>query len=239
MMTTDLRPIAIFFLSLTLFVSCSMSKKDDGIYANDSVEMVKAPGKKEMILLTDRAPNFETPLHYFLEDFTPNDVFFVRWHLSGLPLELNPDTFRLRIYGSVNNEVAISLKELKTNYQPVTIPALAECAGNARSFFDPAVPGAQWKNGGMGNAKWTGVPLKKLLEKAGLKKGSREVSFNGMDSPPLPTVPDFVKSLPLEVCLDENVLVAYEMNGAPLPALNGFPLKLIVPDGMRHTGLEC
>ena len=219
----------IFAMAFLVLNSCTRTENSAKETPTDSMQMVKAPGKNDLLLLTDRPPNLETPLHYFLLDYTPNEVFFVRWHLSNIPLDINPDTFHLRIGGAVKKELSLSLKDLRSNYSPVTVTALAECAGNARSFFDPAVPGAQWKNGGMGNAKWTGVPLKKILESAGLKPGSREISFNGMDAPPLPSVADFVKSLPLNVCMDENVLVAYEMNGEKLPALNGFPLKLVVP----------
>jgi hypothetical protein len=191
--------------------------------------LVKADGKSPLILLTDRPPNLETPLKYFLQDYTPNNAFFVRWHLSQLPDKIQEDTFRLRISGNVNKILSLSLNDLKTKFKPVTIPALCCCAGNARSTFDPAVPGAQWKNGAMGNAKWTGIKLKDILQMAGLKPGSTEVAFNGMDTPPLPSVPDFVKALKLDKAMDDQVIVAYEMNGEPIPFLNGYPLKLVVP----------
>src|SRR6187401_2628920 len=84
-------------------------------------------------------------------------------------------------------------------------------------------------NGGMGNAEWTGVSLRDILEKAGVKKGAVTISFNGLDSPPLNTTPDFVKSLTYDHANDGEVMIAYEMNGRPLPLLNGFPLKLVVP----------
>lgn len=192
-------------------------------------EMVKAPGKKELILLTDRPPNLETPLHYFTLDFTPNDVFFVRWHLAGIPSAVDKNEFRLNISGHVNKPLSLSLNDLRTKFNPISIVALAECAGNSRSFFDPRVPGGQWKNGAMGNARWTGVSLKDLLQAAGVKPGAFDVSFNGMDEPPLTTVPDFVKSLRVDHAMDGEVMIAYEMNGEELPLLNGFPLKLVVP----------
>lgn len=191
--------------------------------------MVTAEGKKEMILLTDRPPNLETPLKYFLLDYTPNDVFFVRWHLPVLPNHISEDTFRLRIHGAVEHELALSMNDLKTQFPKDSIVALAACAGNARSFFDPHVPGGQWKNGAMGNAKWTGVRLKDVLEKAGLKKDAVEVTFNGMDLPNYPTVPDFVKSLSVEHAMDGEVMIAYAMNDQAIPLLNGYPLKLVVP----------
>jgi len=191
--------------------------------------LVTAEGKKDMILLTDRPPNLETPLKYFLQDYTPNDVFFVRWHLPLLPNHISEDTFRLRIHGAVDKALALSINDLKTQFAKDSIVALAACAGNARSFFDPKVPGGQWKNGAMGNAKWTGVRLKTILEKAGLKKEAFEVTFNGMDLPSYPTVADFVKSLKVDHAMDGEVMIAYAMNDEPLPLLNGYPLKLVVP----------
>ena len=153
----------------------------------------------------------------------------MRWHLAGLPDSVSLDTFRLRIKGNVNKELALSVNDLKTKFQPFTITAVCQCSGNSRSFFDPRVPGGQWKNGAMGNAKWTGVKLKDILAYAGVKEGAKEVSFNGLDKPPLATVPDFVKSLSYDHANDGEVMVAYEMNGEPLPLLNGYPLKLVVP----------
>ena len=191
--------------------------------------LVNAEGKKEMILLTDRPVNLETPLHYFQLDYTPNDVFFVRWHNPVLPAAVSEDTFRLRVFGNVDKELSLSMQDLKTKFKPDTIVALAACAGNARSFCDPKVPGGQWRNGGMGNAKWTGVKLKDILDLAGVKDGAYDVSFNGLDRPSFTTVPDFVKSLKLSHAMDGEVMIAYEMNGAPLPLLNGYPLKLVVP----------
>ena len=93
----------------------------------------------------------------------------------------------MRIGGNVTKEIALSLNDLKTKFTPFTITALCQCSGNSRSFFDPRVPGGQWKNGAMGNAKWTGVKLKDLLAYAGAKSTSKEVSFNGLDVAPMPT----------------------------------------------------
>lgn len=223
----------LFLISFSVIIfSCnttsapSPSDKDADSTAG---ELVKAEGKDSMLLLTDRPPNLETPLKYFLLDYTPNKVFFVRWHLSGLPAAVSEDTFRLRVGGNVTKEIALSLNDLKTKFTPYTITALCQCSGNSRSFFDPRVPGGQWKNGAMGNAKWTGVKLKDILAAAGAKPGSKEVSFDGLDVPPLPTVADFVKSLNYDHANDDEVMVAYEMNGEPLPLLNGYPLKLVVP----------
>ena len=198
---------------------------------SDSTERqyVQVEGKAPLRLLSDRPPNLETPLKYFTEDITPTDAFFIRWHLSGLPSSVDTATFRLKIDGFVGKPLSLSLNDLKTKFEPVKMVALCECAGNARSVFKPRVPGAQWVNGGMGNAVWTGVRLSDILKMAGAKTNAKTVSFNGLDAPPLETVPDFVKSLTYPHAADGEVMIAYAMNGEPLPLLNGYPLKLVVP----------
>jgi DMSO/TMAO reductase YedYZ molybdopterin-dependent catalytic subunit len=218
-------------LLLLVIVSCNNKSKSAAANTDGAADTtwVKADGKDSLLLLTDRPPNLETPLKYFLENYTPNKVFFVRWHLAGLPNAVNTDTFRLHVGGNVAKEIALSINDLKTKFTPFTITALCQCSGNSRSFFDPRVAGGQWKNGAMGNAKWTGVKLKDILLMAGAKKDSKEVSFNGLDEPPMSTTPDFVKALQYDHAIDGEVMIAYEMNGEPLPVLNGFPLKLVVP----------
>ena len=106
---------------------------------------------------------------------------------------------------------------------------MCQCSGNRRGLFEPHVAGVEWGVGAMGNAVWRGVRLKDVLAKAGVKADAVEVVLNGADRPPLDKTPDFVKSLPVGVALDENTLIAYEMNGKPLPHFNGFPARLIVP----------
>lgn len=192
--------------------------------------MVKYPEKEEMRLLTDRPPQLETPLEIFRQDITPNEYFFVRWHLAQIVMRIDIDTFRLRIGGpAVTTPIALSMNDLKTKFAPDSVIALAICAGNSRGTFDPKVPGTQWRNGAMGNAKWKGVKLKDILAMAGVKQGATDVSFQGLDRPVLSATPAFVKSLDINHAMDGEVLVAYEMNGQPLPMLNGYPLKLIVP----------
>ena len=223
------------WLICTLIIAALSGCQDGPVTASRSTDdaterqWVRLPGKEPLRLLTDRPPNLETPLRYFLQDITPNEVFFVRWHLSGLPSSIDEDTFHLRIGGNVAKTLALTVKDLKTRFTPYRATALCVCAGNASSTFNPRVPGAQWVNGGMGNAEWTGVRLSDILQMAGARAGSKTVSFNGMDAPPLPTVPDFVKSLTYDHAADGEVMIAYEMNGKPIPLLNGYPLKLVVP----------
>ena len=211
------------------FMGVSCNNVAPSMSSVDNREKVSYPEKKDMILLTDRPPQLETPLKIFREDYTPNEYFFVRWHMSQIVTKIDIDTFRLYINGAVDKPLVLSMNDLKTKFPADSIVALAICAGNSRSTFEPRVPGSQWRNGGMGNAKWKGVRLKDILAMAGVKKGAIEVSFQGMDRPALPATPAFVKSLSMENATDGEVMIAYEMNGAPIPMLNGYPLKLVVP----------
>ena len=188
------------------------------------------PQKRPLMVLTTRPPQLETPFSIFNEGvFTPNDAFFVRWHLANIPTSIDLNTFRLTIRGRVNHSYSLSMDELKNDFKPVDIAAVCQCSGNSRGFFEPPVAGGQWGHGAMGNAIWTGVRLRELLEKAGLEHDARHIRFDGLDRPVADTTPDFLKSLNMNEALKDHVLVAYAMNGEPLPFLNGFPLRLVVP----------
>lgn len=199
-------------------------------FGNGTRPLVQMPGKRKMILLTTRPPQLETPFTVFNESLiTPNDAFFVRYHLSGLPSEIDPRTFQLKIGGHVNAPLALSLADLKRDFPVSEIVAVNQCSGNSRGFMNPRVGGGQLGNGAMGNARWRGVALKHLLAKAGLREGARQVTFNGLDNPPTDGVPDFVKALDVDHAIDGEVMVAFAMNGEDLPFLNGYPLRLVVP----------
>ena len=195
----------------------------------DTVDLARFPEKTEMILLTDRPPQLETPLHYFRQDLTPNEAFFVRWHLEGIPTSVDLRTFRLNVSGHVRQLLQLSVDDLRSQFEPMSIIAVNQCSGNSRSFFEPRVPGGQWKHGAVGNAKWTGVSMKSILDRAQVKSGAVDVSFNGLDAPPLPSVSDFVKALSIDHARDGEVMIAYAMNDQALPMVNGFPLRLVVP----------
>jgi DMSO/TMAO reductase YedYZ molybdopterin-dependent catalytic subunit len=144
--------------------------------------MVRFPEKTDLILLTDRPPNLETPLRFFREDLTSNEAFFVRWHLGVIPTSVNTNTYRLNVTGHVDGPLSLSLDQLKKEFEPVSVVAVCQCSGNGRSMFLPRVTGGQWGNGAVGNAKWTGVRLSDLLKKAGLKAGAVDVTFAGWTS---------------------------------------------------------
>ena len=197
--------------------------------AEESTILDALPGKEALIKQTYRPPNYETPINYFDAPFTPNNRFFVRYHNAIIP-EVKTSEWRLRIAGdAVQTPLELSLEQLRRDFEQVEIAALCLCSGNRRGAFEPPVPGLQWGSGAMGNALWRGVRLKDVLAGAGIDKSALEVSLAGADSGVLPTTPNFVKSLPLAKALDENTLIAFEMNGEPLPHWNGFPARLIIP----------
>lgn len=186
------------------------------------------PQKGEMILQRSTPPLLETPMAVFNDhDFTPNDRFYVRWHYP-FPTSVDPAKHRVRITGHVGKPLSLSLADL-ARLPRVSIAAVNQCAGNGRGLFSPRVPGAQWANGAMGNALWEGVRLKDVLALAGVKAGAVAVRFGGLDVPSVETAPDYAKSLPIDHALTDDILIAWAMNGQPLPLLNGFPLRLVVP----------
>jgi sulfite dehydrogenase (cytochrome) subunit A len=198
-------------------------------FENGERPLVTYPQKRPMIGLTSRPPQLETPFGVFDENvITPNDAFFVRYHLADIPYDLDPDTFSLEIKGKVDRPSKLSLANLK-KLPSVDLVAVNECSGNSRGFMTPRVAGGQLGNGAMGNARWTGVSLKSLLDAAGVQGGARQVVFAGMDGPVSDKTPDFAKALDIDHARDGEVMLAYAMNGADLPFLNGFPLRLIVP----------
>jgi len=194
----------------------------------DAATLIRFPQKVALRALNDRAPLLETPWQYFRHDLTPNEAFYVRWHLEAIPTRVDLRAWRLRVGGHVERPLELSMDDLR-RMEAVSLVAVNQCSGNSRSLFEPRVPGAQWRNGAMGNARWTGVRLRDLLRRAGLRAGAVQVSFDGLDEGPLPSVPDFVKALDVDHARQPEVLVAYEMNAAPLPMLNGFPARLVVP----------
>lgn len=198
-------------------------------FGNGERPLVRYPQKRPLIRQTSRPPQLETPFEVFDEGpITPNDAFFVRYHLAGIPYDLDPDKFTLDVSGKVDRPLKLSLAEIKA--MPASeIVAVNQCSGNSRSFFDPRVAGGQLGNGAMGNARWRGVALKTVLDRAGVQAGARQVTFNGMDVPIVDRTPDFVKALDIDHARDGEVLLAYAMNGEALPLLNGFPLRLVVP----------
>jgi DMSO/TMAO reductase YedYZ molybdopterin-dependent catalytic subunit len=188
------------------------------------------PQKGAMILQRTRPPLLETPFEVFDQGvFTPNDRFYVRWHLADIPTTIDPADFRLNVHGHVRQPLALTMRDLLHDFPVFEIAAVNQCSGNSRRLFSPRVTGAQWTNGAMGNALWRGVRLRDVLDRAGVRSGAVQVRLQGLDTGVVPQTPKFMKSLAVDHARDGEVMIAYEMNGAPLPLLNGFPLRLVVP----------
>lgn len=188
------------------------------------------PTKGEMILHRLRGPLLETPFEVFNDGIvTPNDRFFVRWHWSTNPTSVDVGSFRLKVRGAVDKEIEITLDDLLQKFERIEYLAVNQCSGNSRGLFQPNVTGGEWANGAMGNARWTGVRLKDVLDAAGVKTNAVDVRFGGLDDALLPDAPKFLKSLAVDHARDGEVMIAFAMNGEQLPLLNGFPLRLIVP----------
>ena len=203
---------------------------------------VAEPQKVPLILLTDRPVQLETPRHYFRTTFTPNEAFYVRWHLEGIPNAVDLKNWKLQVEGNVNKPTALSLSDLMQKFKPASLAAVNQCSGNSRSRLQPRVPGGQWGNGAMGNAMWTGVRLRELLDIAGVKSGSLQVQFQGLDTGQGPEGLGsnlFLKSLDLGNPVLDECVVAYLMNGEPLPMLNGFPVRLVVPGYFATYWTKC
>lgn len=189
------------------------------------------PQKGPMILQRTRPPLLETPWDVFdgPSVFTPNDRFFVRWHWAEIPTSIDVGQYRLAVRGAVNKPLSLSLTDLLRNFPRVELAAVNQCSGNSRGYFQPRVAGGEWGHGAMGNARWMGVRLRDVLDRAGVKGNALAVRFAGLDEPVVSTAPDFRKSLSIDHARDGEVMIAFAMNGQALPLLNGFPLRLIVP----------
>jgi len=199
-------------------------------FANGRRNLVAFPEKRPLIVLTSRPPQLETPFEVFNEGIvTPNDAFFVRYHNAGIPTSIDADQHVVKIGGNAcGKPYELTMAALRTQFKPIEYLAVNQCSGNSRGHFSPRVTGGQLGNGAMGNARWVGAPLKDVLARAELKNSARQVTFNGLDTA-IYGGGDFVKSIDVNHAMDGEVMLAYQMNGADIPMLNGYPVKLIVP----------
>ncbi len=187
------------------------------------------PGKGEMIVQRIRPPLLETPMEVFREGIiTPNDRHFVRWNWD-LPTAVKAADHRVAVGGAVSQAVSLTLDDVASAGEVVEVVAVNQCAGNGRGLSDPRVTGTQWGNGAMSCAKWTGVRLKDVLAKAGVSDAAKRVRFAGLDVPLTDGAPQFIKSIPMDIAMRDDVLVAWGMNDEPLSLLHGFPLRIVVP----------
>jgi len=187
-------------------------------------EATRTPAR-ELLVHSLRPENLATPIEWFDRLITPTDVFFVRSHFGAPAAAAAP---RLRLDGLVGQTLDLGPADLDAMPQ-VTLTAVLQCSGNGRALSAPRVPGVQWVHGAMGQATWTGVRLRDLLERAEIATGAAHVAFAGRDVAPTPATPSFHRSIPLERALDPSTLVATRMNGDPLTLAHGAPLRLVVP----------
>lgn len=181
--------------------------------------------KRGMIVLSSRPEDLEMPLDGFSDFLTPVDRFFVRSHHYAPAVELS--AWKLEIGGLVEKPSSWTFEQLQRMPRR-EITAVLECAGNGRGLYEPSMPGLQWKYGAVGNGRWAGVRLADLLKAAGVRAGAVEVLMDGADQP-IGTMPKFQRTIPLEKAFDPDTLLAWELNGQPLPRLHGFPLRLVAP----------
>ncbi len=184
-----------------------------------------------MITRGEEPLNLEMPFSSLREFITPNEQFYVRGHFP-IP-EINVQNWRLKVEGAVASPFELTYDELR-QMPSQTMTATMECAGNGRSFLQPKVKGVAWDLGAVGNAEWTGLLLGDVLRRAGVRSDAREVVLEGGDKGAIPEPPrppgeiHYARSLPIAKASDD-VLLAFEMNGQPLPASHGFPLRAVVP----------
>jgi DMSO/TMAO reductase YedYZ molybdopterin-dependent catalytic subunit len=199
-------------------------------FVNGKRKLVAYPEKRPLIVLTSRPPQLETPFEIFNEGLiTPNDAFFVRYHNAGIPTSIDGDQQVIKIGGTAAGKpFELTVAELRSQFKPVEYVAVNQCSGNGRGLFTPRVTGGQLGNGAMGNARWVGIPLKDVLARAQISSTAKQVTFRGLDVS-IYGGGDFVKALDVNHALDGEVMLAYQMNGADIPMLNGYPVKLIVP----------
>jgi DMSO/TMAO reductase YedYZ molybdopterin-dependent catalytic subunit len=188
------------------------------------------PQKGDMIVQRIRPPLLETPFEVFDKGvITPNDRHFVRWHYSDIPTSIDVASYRVAVHGAVKAPQSLSLGDILKAGEHIEFAAVNQCAGNGRGLFEPRVAGAQWANGAMSNAKWRGVRLRDVLDKAGVGADAKFVRFKGLDKPLVDGAPHFAKSIPIDKARADDTILAFAMNGEALPLLNGFPLRLVVP----------
>ena len=182
--------------------------------------------KDNLIVRSESPTDFETPLHLLDGGWiTANDIHYVRTHLLTPKVDLT--SWSLAVEGEVDRPLKLKMNDIRTFNEAIRTVTL-ECSGNGRVYSDPPVPGLQWEKGAVGTARWTGVPVREVLNKAGLKISAKHIIMNGADEP-LASAPDFVRSIPVEKAMHPDTILAYQMNGEDIPLEHGFPVRLIVP----------
>ena len=196
-----------------------------GTVPNDAVKKEKVAA---MQYHTERPLTGSLPAHEHDFDVTPADRMYIRNNL--LTPDIDAAQHRLSVKGLVDKELSFSVEELRKAFPAVTMQGMLECAGSGRQGYQPKASGTPWLvTGGMGCPRWTGVRLADLLRAAGVKPNAVHVAGQGGDPGMVATAPPVIRSIPLSKAMEENTLLAWDMNGAPLPKVHGYPLRLVVP----------
>lgn len=196
-----------------------------GTVPNDAVKKEKVAA---MQYHSERPLTGSLPAHEHDFDVTPADRMYIRNNL--LTPDIDAAQHRLSVKGLVDKELSFSVEELRKAFPAVTMQGMLECAGSGRQGYQPRASGTPWLvTGGMGCPRWTGVRLADLLRAAGVKPNAVHVAGQGGDPGMVATAPPVIRSIPLSKAMEENTLIAWDMNGAPLPKVHGYPLRLVVP----------
>jgi DMSO/TMAO reductase YedYZ molybdopterin-dependent catalytic subunit len=190
--------------------------------------------EKKMRVMTEKPLNAETPTDYLRSWITDNDVFFKRNQGQFMEKPIKLSGWTLSLEGLVNNKISLTFGDIRRRPK-VELANTLECSGNSRSMLKKKASGNPWTIGGVGNAVWGGIWLKGLLEEAGLQENARHVSFEGLDQPLGSSGIKFIRSIPIDKAMS-STLLAYEMNGQPLPLKHGYPLRAIA---LGWTGANC
>ena len=197
--------------------------------ARQVLRFVNLPDKRRMLELSTRPPNYEAPVDAFVEAVTPNERFFVRYHLDRVPTVDDLDGWTLRIDGdAVSRPLQLKMSDL-LDMPSTEVLSVCQSADYRRGLLQPHVAGLQWGDGAMGAALWRGPSLANILQRCGLKPDALEIWTSGADRSTIAGVPPYQKSIPVEKALDANTIIALSMNDAPLPVPNGYPARLVVP----------
>ena len=190
--------------------------------------------KKKMRVMTEKPLNAETPIESLRTWTTDNDVFFKRNQGQIMNRPVTLAAWKLSIEGLVKKSLTLTFEDIR-HMPRVVVANTLECSGNSRSLLKEKASGNPWTVGGVGNAIWGGIWLRDLLDRAGLKQKAKHVSFEGSDKPLGSAGIKFIRSIPLEKAI-ASTLLAYEMNGQPLPLKHGYPLRALA---LGWTGANC
>jgi DMSO/TMAO reductase YedYZ molybdopterin-dependent catalytic subunit len=190
-------------------------------------------GKDGLVVLGDRPINAETPAHLLDDDVTPIPRHFVRNNglVPEMAEKMDATGWTLTVDGEVERPLTLTLDDLKSRFKPVKLKLQLECAGNGRASFNPPAKGNQWTIGGIGNAEWTGVRYRDVLQAGGVKKSAVYTGHYGYDEHLSrdPAKVPISRGVPIAKAMEEHSIIAYEMNGEPIPKLHGFPVRIVCP----------